>query len=302
MSWRAPFQRIGCVGHTAAHCNTLQHTAIHCNTLQHTAIHCNTLQHSSPVVDGLCWALAFILNSHVVQFTATHCNTLQHICHTRTLSCIPSNRNAQFSGGGWAATNTSVNSQFSCNTLHCNTLQHTATHCNTLQHTATHCNTLQHTVTHCDTLEHTATHCNTLQHTACNTLQHSSPVVDGLRPALISILSSHVVQLLDRCLGDDFDAATARGGGGGGGGVGRGRGSSWVGRVEGHVAASGEFALLLSCMWSKMRLEGLEVCCSVLQCVAVCCSVLQCVAMCCNVFQMRPEECCSVLRFVAMYL
>ena len=142
VSWRAPFQRIGCVGHTAAHCNTLQHTAIHCNTLQHTAIHCNTLQHSSPVVDGLCWALAFILNSHVVQFTATHCNTLQHICHTRTLSCIPSNRNAQFSGGGWAATNTSVNSQFSCNTLHCNTLQHTATHCDTLQHTATHCNTL----------------------------------------------------------------------------------------------------------------------------------------------------------------
>jgi len=26
-----------------------------------------------------------------------------------------------------------------------------------------------------------------------------------------------------------------------------------------------------------------EVCCSVLQCVAVCCSVLQCVAVCCSV-------------------
>ena len=48
-------------------------------------------------------------------------------------------------------------------TIHCNTLQHTATrkrhttgrhqlclgHCNTLQHTATHCNILQHTASHC---------------------------------------------------------------------------------------------------------------------------------------------------------
>ena len=32
--------------------------------------------------------------------------------------------------------------------MHCNTLQHTATHCHTLQRIATHCNTLQHTVTH----------------------------------------------------------------------------------------------------------------------------------------------------------
>ena len=29
----------------------------------------------------------------------------------------------------------------------------------------------------------------------------------------------------------------------------------------------------------------LQVCCSVLQCVAVCCSVLQCVAVCCDVLQ-----------------
>jgi len=29
--------------------------------------------------------------------------------------------------------------------------------------------------------------------------------------------------------------------------------------------------------------NALEVCCSVLQCVAVCCSVLQCVAVCCSV-------------------
>ena len=34
-----------------------------------------------------------------------------------------------------------------------------------------------------------------------------------------------------------------------------------------------------------------EVCCSVLQCVAVCCSVLQCVAVCCSVCAV----CCSVL-------
>jgi len=61
-----------------------------------------------------------------------------------------------------------------CNTLHCNTLQHTATHRNTLQRTATHCNALQHTATHCNTLHQAATHCNTLQHTATlhNTLQH----------------------------------------------------------------------------------------------------------------------------------
>jgi len=47
--------QVGCLQHTATHCNTLQHTAIHFNTLQYTATHCNTLQH-----------------------TATHCNTLHH--------------------------------------------------------------------------------------------------------------------------------------------------------------------------------------------------------------------------------
>jgi len=43
--------------------------------------------------------------------------------------------------------------------VHCNTLQHTATHCNTLQHTAALCNTLQHTTTHCNTLQHTCSPC-----------------------------------------------------------------------------------------------------------------------------------------------
>jgi len=31
--------------------------------------------------------------------------------------------------------------------------------------------------------------------------------------------------------------------------------------------------------------KSMELCCSVLQCVAVCCSVLQCVAVCCSVLQ-----------------
>ena len=81
-----------------------------------------------------------------------------------------------------------------CKTVHCNTLQHTATHCNTLQHTD--CSTLYEITTwdpiaetaHCSTLQHTATHCNTLASTHsfnlktwdavvktihCKTLQHA---------------------------------------------------------------------------------------------------------------------------------
>ena len=38
---------------------------------------------------------------------------------------------------------------------------------------------------------------------------------------------------------------------------------------------------------------GVEVCCSVLQCVAVCCSVLQCFAVCCSVLQCFAV-CCSL--------
>ena len=60
---------------------------------------------------------------------------------------------------------TQAQSDFNCNTLYCNALQHT-THCNTLQHTA-----LQQTATHSYKQQHsatcyTATHCNTLQQTA----------------------------------------------------------------------------------------------------------------------------------------
>jgi len=50
-------------------------------------------------------------------------------------------------------------------TLHCNTLQHTATHCNTLQTLSESLEQiLARSRTHCNTLQHTATHCNTLQH------------------------------------------------------------------------------------------------------------------------------------------
>jgi len=38
--------------------------------------------------------------------------------------------------------------------------------------------------------------------------------------------------------------------------------------------------------------QQMEVCCSVLQCVAVCCSVLQCVAVCCSG--------CSLLQYIAV--
>jgi len=47
--------------------------------------------------------------------------------------------------------------------------------------------------------------------------------------------------------------------------------------------------------WAVWRFCVVNVCCSVLQCVAVCCSVLQCVAACCSVFQ-SVAVCSSVLR------
>ena len=79
--------------------------------------------------------------------------------------------------------------------IHCNTLQHTATHCSTLQHTAKHCNTLQHTATHCvrqgrrvqvqcrlSPRDNIRAHCIILQQVAthCNTLQHARAMWKGL--------------------------------------------------------------------------------------------------------------------------
>ena len=81
-------------------------------------------------------------------------------------------------------------------------------------------------------------------------------VVDGIRAGLVGAVATHVAALLDRCLwGTACDGGLDAEGG-------RGwevTGDSWVGRVEGHVVAGAEFALLLCCVWSKMRQEGLEV-------------------------------------------
>ena len=41
----------------------------------------------------------------------------------------------------------------------------------------------------------------------------------------------------------------------------------------------------------------IDLCCSVLQCVAVCCRVVQCVAVCCSVLQC-VAVCCNVLQCV----
>jgi hypothetical protein len=81
-------------------------------------------------------------------------------------------------------------------------------------------------------------------------------VVDGLRAGLADAVSTHMATLLDRCLwGSTFDGGSeAAGGRGWEVGV-----DSWVGKVEGHVVAGAEFALLLCCVWSRMRQEGLEV-------------------------------------------
>ena len=43
-------------------------------------------------------------------------------------------------------------------------------------------------------------------------------------------------------------------------------------------------------------LQYIAVCCSVLQCVAVCCSVLQCVAVCCSVLHSHPDPIVSRMR------
>ena len=54
----------------------------------------------------------------------------------------------------------------------------------------------------------------------------------------------------------------------------------------------------VSMCWAVGR-GVVQVCCSVLQCVAVCCRVLQCVAECCSVLQC-VAVCCSVLQCVAV--
>ena len=54
----------------------------------------------------------------------------------------------------------------------------------------------------------------------------------------------------------------------------------------------------------EVWMKGVEVCCSVLQCVAVCCSVLPCVSTHCNTCSFMNSGaghvCCSVLQCVAV--
>ena len=63
----------------------------------------------------------------------------------------------------------------------------------------------------------------------------------------------------------------------------------------------GAFMLYGSFNFKKLKKSSgshsteMQVCCSVLQCVAVCCSVLQYVAVCCSVLQC-VAECCSFLK------
>ena len=217
--------------YAATHRNTLQHTAIHCSTLQHTAAHCNTLQHTATLCNTL-------------QHTAAHCNTLQHAIFSRRQVLVPLDvcmgwlrwvgaSKLQVSFAEYrlfdrallqkrptilrrllTKANPYEKGAAVLTTIHCNTLQHTATHCTTLhspedvllplgicmrEALLCYCEallcSLQHTIFsrrhmllplgvcmreallhETMTLQHSATHCNTLQQIAthCNTLQHTS--------------------------------------------------------------------------------------------------------------------------------
>jgi len=52
-----------------------------------------------------------------------------------------------------------------------------------------------------------------------------------------------------------------------------------------YATHTGDGAVIEADTGSNLLIHGvsiLQVCCSVLQCIAVCCSVLQCVAVCCS--------------------
>ena len=81
-----------------------------------------------------------------------------------------------------------------------------------------------------------------------------SPLLNAASAALVAALSKHVAELVDACLGADYvegvgKAAAAAAGGG----------AAWVGSVDKRAAASGEFALLMLCWWTRMLHEGLAV-------------------------------------------
>ena len=173
--------------HTSRLFNTLQHTAtrcnihwIHCCTSAHirtntpdhaersqesthldSTTHYNTLHNAATYI-----AIHGCTSAHVSTHTpdhversqestyldsATHCNTLQHTLQQIATRCNESIYTT-IHGNTY---DHAAQSQERANTLHGNTLQHTATHGNTRQYTATHGNTRQHTATHCSTLQHT---------------------------------------------------------------------------------------------------------------------------------------------------
>ena len=113
---------------TTSHSFKLHRTAFRCKMLYHTASHQNTLQHSRS-----CCCFSFCSNCSTLQHAATHCNTPIVAAASPTYTAAHCEA-----------------------TIHCNTLQHTASQCITMHHTASHCITTQHTAT-----RQIVTHCNT---------------------------------------------------------------------------------------------------------------------------------------------
>ena len=72
-----------------------------------------------------------------------------------------------------------------------------------------------------------------------------------------------------------------------------------LGKLTGMLRFQAPAAFLRKALCSETEFEmwgdGLQVCCSMLQCVVACCSVLQYVAVCCNVLQ-YVAVCCSMLH------
>ena len=157
-----------------------------------------------------------------------------------------------------------------------------ARYCTTLHHTA------PHTATHAAT--HTATHTATLQH--CFVQLIVSAVTHGSTAEDASITRGDTISRVNTIDAQHLD--TSKGGG-------------LRGALRGEVLK----LMLLKAGTSS----SIQVCCSVLRCLAECCSVLLCVAECCSVFVavcccallciavccrllQSGAECCSVLKIV----
>jgi len=138
---------------TATHCNTLQLTRqqgprrriciTHCNTLQHIATNYTTLQHTATQTtpkSSLLQARQCDSRTWVTHETVMHTE-----CHRERDSGQESERDIYSSREHNMCFVFQRHTMTLLCTVHCNTLQHTATHCNTLHHTATYRNTLLHT-------------------------------------------------------------------------------------------------------------------------------------------------------------